>query len=101
MAPDGRVLTGFSVEVADEHSSDSQNVTVLVYVCSDINDDGDGPNVVDLMYLVDHLFFSSPPPPIMEAANVDGEGGVNVADLTYLVDYLFFEGPELICGPIE
>jgi len=101
MAPDGRVLTGFNVEVADVYSSDSQNVTVLVYVCSDINDDGDGPNVVDLMYLVDHLFFGGSPPPVIEAANVDGQGGINVADLTYLVDYLFFGGSEPICGPIE
>ncbi len=101
MAPDVRVLTGFSVEIADEYSSDSQNVTVLVYICSDINDDGDGPNVVDLTYLVEYLFFDGTPPPILEAANVDGEGGVNVADLSYLVEYLFFEGSEPICGSIE
>jgi agmatine deiminase len=101
MAPDGRELTGFIVEVADEYSSDSQNVTVLVYVCSDIDDDGNGPNVVDVSYLVDYLFFDGPPPPAMEAANVDGEGGINVIDLTYLIDYLFFGGPEPVCGPTE
>jgi len=74
---------------------------VLSYICGDINADDEGPNVADLSYLVEYLFFDGTPPPILEAANVDGEGGVNVADLTYLVDYLFFAGPEPICGPIE
>jgi hypothetical protein len=69
-------------------------------VCGDV--DGNGSiNVGDLSYLVDYLFFSGPPPPVMEAANVDGEGGVNVADLTYLVDYLIFGGDEPVGGPIE
>jgi len=70
----------------------------LSYICGDINGDGQGPNVVDLTYFVDYLYFSGPPPPVMEATDVDGSGGnPNVADLTYLVEYLFFQGPELNC----
>ena len=76
-------------------------VTYIPYFCGDVDGSGGNPNVADLTYLVDYLFFGGPPPPIIEAANVDGEGGVNVADLTYLVDYLFFSGPAPICGPIE
>jgi|GEM_PF-589633 len=71
------------------------------YICGDVNGDSSNPNVADLTYLVDYLFFEGPPPPVLEAANVDGEVGINVADLTYLVDYLFFEGPAPVCGPIE
>ncbi|MFQ6007912.1 MAG: M28 family peptidase, partial [Candidatus Zixiibacteriota bacterium] len=67
------------------------------YICGDINGDGSNPNVVDVTYLVDYLMRSGPPPPVMEAANVDGEGGVNVADITYLVNYLFRNGPAPIC----
>lgn len=100
-APDSRVLAGFSVEVADEYSSDSQGITLFVYICGDINDDGEGPNVADLTCLVDYLFRSGPSPPVMEAADVDGENGVNIADLTYLVDYLFRSGPAPVCQSEE
>jgi hypothetical protein len=73
----------------------------LAYICGDINADDEGPNVADLSDLVDYIFFDGPTPPVLEASNVDGEGGINVADLTYLVDYLFFAGPEPVCGPIQ
>jgi hypothetical protein len=76
-------------------------VTYIPFVCGDVDGSGGNSNVADLTYFVDYLFFDGPPPPVLEAANVDGEGGVNVADLTYLVEYLFFGGPEPICGPIE
>jgi hypothetical protein len=69
-----------------------------VFICGDINGDGQGPNVVDVTYLVNYLFFDGPPPPVMEAADVDGSGGdPNVADATYLVDYLFFGGSDPNC----
>lgn len=76
----------------------SQSITTF---CGDIDGNGAGPNVADLTYLVDYLFFGGQAPPVLEAANVDGQGGINVADLTYLVDYLFFEGPAPDCAPIE
>lgn len=66
-------------------------------ICGDVNGDRLGPNVADLTYFVDWLFFGGPPLPVMEAANVDGTGGINVADLTYLVSYLFYGGPPLAC----
>jgi len=71
-----------------------------VYVCGDIDGDCNGPNIADLTYLVDYLFRGGPPPPVLEAANVDGDNGVNVADLTYLVNYLFRSGPAPDCQPI-
>jgi uncharacterized repeat protein (TIGR01451 family) len=73
---------------------------ITTYICGDINGDGNGPNVVDLTYLVDYLFRSGPPPPVMDAANVNGQGGVNVVDVTYLVDYLFRSGPPPDCQPM-
>ncbi len=66
-----------------------------------MNGSGGNPDVAELTNLAGYLFFDGPAPPVLEAANVDGQGGVNVADLTYLVGFLFFEGSEPICGPIE
>ena len=66
------------------------------YICGDIDGDGSDPNVADLTYLVDYLFRGGPPPPVMDAANVDGINGVNISDLTALVEYLFRSG-ELNC----
>ena len=53
--------------------------------------------MADLTYLVDYLFGGGPPPPYMNAADVDGSGSIDVADLSYMVDYLFRGGPEPVC----
>ncbi len=69
------------------------------YICGDIDSDGDGPNIGDLVYMVDFMFNDGPPPPVPEAADVDGSGGeIDIADLVYLVDFMFNDGPALICG---
>ncbi len=72
----------------------------LSYICGDVDGDDNGPNVADLSYLVDYLFHDGPAPPVVEAANVDGEGGVNIVDVNYLVNYLFFDGPAPNCAPV-
>ena len=82
-------------------SDTAQTEVTVEPICGDIDDDGTGPNVADLTYFVDFLFSGGPPPPVMEAANVDGTDGINVSDLSYLVDHLFHDGPEPICGPLE
>ena len=92
-------VTGYSYGIGTD--KDYATIKYVQYICGDIDASGGNANVADLTYLVEYLFFEGPPPPVLEAANVDGEGGVNVADLSYLVDYLFFEGPEPVCGPIE
>jgi len=85
-------IDGFSVSVLECEEP---------FLCGDVDGDDTGPNVADITYLVDYIFFGGSPPPVAEAANVDGDNGINVADLIYLVDYIFFGGPELMCGPIE
>ena len=67
-------------------------------ICGDINGDGDGADIADLVYLVEYMFNSGPPPPLMETTDVNGSGdGPDIADLIYLVNYMFNSGPEPNC----
>ncbi len=68
------------------------------FVCGDINSDEAGPDISDLVYLVDWMFTGGPQPLILEAADVDGSGGeVDISDLVYLVDFMFTGGPPPDC----
>ena len=74
-------------------------VTIQDFICGDADGDGNGPIVPDLVYLVNYLFKGGNPPPVLAAADANGEDGdlINVADLTYLVNYLFKSGNAPIC----
>ena len=66
--------------------------------CGDIDGNGAGPDIADLVYLVAYMFSQGPEPPVMEACDVDGSGsGPDIADLVYLVTYMFGGGPDLQC----
>ncbi len=67
------------------------------YICGDINNDGSMPNISDLTYLVDYLFVNGSQPPVIDAADVDGNGELTVSDITYFVNYLFNGGTALVC----
>jgi len=69
------------------------------WICGDINNNGIGPDIEDLIYLVGYMFQEGAEPPIMEAADADGSGGnIDVQDLVDLVSYMFQNGPEVTCG---
>jgi|GEM_PF-2718460 len=52
-------------------------------------------DIADLVYLVAYMFEGGPPPPCIEDADVNGDGGAipDIADLVYLVAYMFSGGP--------
>ncbi len=61
----------------------------------DINNDGAGPDIADLVYLVSYMFQAGPAPPCEDEADIDGSGAApDIADLVYLVTYMFQAGPE-------
>jgi hypothetical protein len=70
-------------------------------------DPGDVIDISDLVYAVDYMFNSEPPPVCWEEANVDGSGDgppdgpqdIDIADLVHLVDYMFNEGPPPVACP--
>ncbi|MDH4032337.1 MAG: hypothetical protein OEV80_00895, partial [candidate division Zixibacteria bacterium] len=59
----------------------------------DINRDFAGPDISDLVYLVDFMFNGGPEPPCEQEANIDAGGGIDISDLVYIVDYMFNGGP--------
>ncbi len=69
----------------------------IQYICGDANNNEMGPDVQDLTFMVNYVFKSGPPPPVPEAADVDGTPGIYVSDLTLMVNYIFKGGPPPIC----
>jgi hypothetical protein len=59
-------------------------------------DPADAVNIVDVTYLVNHLFMGGPPPFCREEGNVNGDpnGSINIVDVTFLVNRLFNGGAE-------
>lgn len=73
------------------------NVTAS-YICGDIDGDGEGPNISDLVYLTSYMFDSGPPPPELNAVDVNNDGAAgDIADLVHLVTYMFQSGPPPDC----
>ena len=91
----------FTVRVEDEVGDYSEEPLSIIiapaYICGDINGDGSGPDVQDMTYFVAFMFTGGPPPPMMEAADVNLSGKIDVADLSFLVAYLFLDGPMPEC----
>ena len=56
-------------------------------------------DIIDLIYLVDYMFSSGPPPPCLAETDVDGNAtNADIADLVYLVTYMFnFGFPPVAC----
>jgi len=83
-------------------SQDTQLLSVYfapAYICGDINGSGSGPDIEDLTYLVSFMFSGGPPPPVMAAADMDGDGDSvpTVGDLVWLVAFMFEGGEPLNC----
>jgi hypothetical protein len=91
----------FTAQAFDELASADYKVftfeIVQTFICADIDNDGEGPNISDLVYLIDFMFNEGPPPPIMAASDFDGDDEITIADLVALVDFMFNEGPVLTC----
>ena len=71
--------------------------SVCCVLIGDVNHDGSGPDISDLVYLVTYMFQDGPEPPCMTEANIDtlGDDIPDIADLIYLVTYMFQDGPGL------
>ncbi len=61
-------------------------------VSGDANGDGIW-NASDVVYLINYLFISGPPPVPLQAGDANCNGIINAADVVYLINYLFIGGP--------
>lgn len=66
--------------------------TECVYSWSDPNYDGNT-DIVDVVYLVNYIFRSGPPPCVEKSGDLSCDDEVTVVDIVYLIGYLFKGGP--------
>ena len=85
--------------VQDTCNADTVSFVVVIYLCGNVNGDSATTiDIADLVYLIDYMFQGGDPPPVMAAADVDGDGeDINISDLMYLIDYMFRDGPPPVC----
>jgi hypothetical protein len=68
-------------------------------LADDVNGDSIGPDIADLVHLVNFMFQQGPPAVCVEEIDVNGDGhGPDIADLVHLVTYMFQDGaPPAAC----
>ncbi len=67
---------------------------------ADIDHSGEGPDIVDLIYLVNLMFQDGPPAPCPGEIDIDGNGeGPDIVDLIALVSFMFQDGPAVAPCP--
>lgn len=71
---------------------------------ADINGDGSGPDISDLVFLVTYMFSGGDAPPCLEpnggTTDINGSGsGPDITDLIYLVTFMFTGGPAPVDCP--
>ncbi|MCM2272766.1 MAG: PKD domain-containing protein [candidate division Zixibacteria bacterium] len=64
----------------------------------DINNNGFGPDVSDLSYLISYFTGAVPSLPNPAAANVNGTGTIDLSDLSYLILYMVAGGNPPVCS---
>jgi len=69
------------------------NGKCCIGMTGDINYDGSGPDITDLVFLVNYMFSGGAPLSCEEEADLNGSGsGPDISDLVYLVIYMFSGG---------
>ncbi|HOD66543.1 MAG TPA: dockerin type I domain-containing protein [candidate division Zixibacteria bacterium] len=62
-------------------------------------DEEDKVTVVDITFLINHVFRGGPAPDCLAEADVTADGKLAVADITFLIAYVFRGGPAPVACP--
>ena len=98
--PDGNYTGAVSVSSNDPDSpvwSIPTTMQVMSYVCGDVDGNLLGPDIGDLVFLVEYSFNDGTEPPIFQAADMDSSGSLDIGDLVVLVEFSFNNGPAPNC----
>jgi hypothetical protein len=86
----------FAIKGRDDRPNYSEISNIVRFKCGDASGDG-VVDASDLVYLLNYLFASGPPPNPMAVGDVTCDGVVDISDVVYLLNYLFAHGPQP-CG---
>ncbi len=60
-------------------------------------DDNGAVNILDITYLISHLYKEGPPPPCYYQGDANADTIINILDITYLISFLYKSGPGPTC----
>jgi hypothetical protein len=86
----------FAIKGLDDRPNYSEISNIARFQCGDASGDG-VVDASDLVYLLNYLFASGPPPNPLAVGDVTCDGIVDISDVVYLLNYLFIHGPQP-CG---
>jgi uncharacterized delta-60 repeat protein len=81
---------------AERWSNQTRCFKVTGIHAGDFNKDG-SIDVADVVFLINYLYTSGPPPDPLELGDVNCDDGVNIGDVIFLINYLFQNGPPPSC----
>jgi len=86
----------------DQRDSDQDGVgdACCCTLRGDLNGNGDGPDITDLVFMVDYMFSQGSAPDCLLNGDVNGsQGAPDIADLVKLTSYMFQQGNDLVPCP--
>ncbi len=77
---------------ASRNGTDAFVTKISQFTCSDLNGDGIGYSVADLIFLIYYLYYGGPAPCPLEAGDFDQDGDVDMADYTAYYNWFTYGG---------
>jgi hypothetical protein len=86
-----------NVSNPDQLDTDHNGVgDVCQFLCGDANGD-DKVNLLDVSFIINHLYRGGPAPNPLKAADVDNNTKINLLDVSRIINFLYRSGLPLVC----
>ena len=86
----------FYSDIADYQPEAVNGTIQFPFLCGD-TDFSRVINILDVVYLINHIYKSGPDPQPMESADVNNDTRINILDIVYLLNNIYKDGPEPVC----